>query len=71
LMFLGCAGLLLTLVIAAANVHLLFKFILAFVLVWGPILAALVWATRRALRSPSLKNQARKQRKARCPIRVL
>ena len=71
LMGLGVAGVLLTLIIAAAQVHLLFKFILAFVLVWGPIFAVLAWATRRALRNPALKNQARKQRKAKSPIRVL
>jgi len=70
-MGLGVAGVLLTLIIAAAQVHLLFKFILAFVLVWGPIFAVLAWATRRALRNPALKNQARKQRKAKSPIRVL
>jgi hypothetical protein len=52
LMFLGCVGVLLTLIIAAAQVHLLFKFILVFVLVWGPIFAVLAWATRRALRNP-------------------
>jgi len=70
LMFLGCAGVLLTLIIAAAQVHLLFKFVLAFALVWGPIFAILAWATRRALRNPALKNQARKERKAKSPIRV-
>ena len=70
-MVLACAGFLLTLIIAAAHVHLLFKVILAFVLVWGPIFAILAWATRRALRNPSLRNQARKERKAKSPIRVL
>lgn len=71
LMVLACAGFLFTIVIAAAQVHLLFKVILAFVLVWGPIFVVLAWATRRALRNPSLKNQARKERKAKSPIRVL
>ena len=70
LIFLACAGFLLTLIIAAAQVHLLLKFILAFVLVWSPIFAVLAWVTRRALRNPALKNQARKERKAKSPIRV-
>jgi hypothetical protein len=63
-MFLAFAGFLLTFVIAVAHVHLLFKFILAIVLMWGPIFAVLAWATRRALRNPFLKNQAPKERKA-------
>ena len=37
----------------------------------GPIFAVLAWATRRALRNPALKNQARKERNAKSPFRVL
>ena len=70
-MLLGCAGFLLTFIIAVAQVHQLFKFILALVLVWGPIFTVIAWATRRSLRNPALKNQARKERKAKSPIRVL
>ena len=70
-MFLWCAGFLLIFIRLAAHDHVLTSAILVFVLVWGPIFAVLAWLARRALRDPSLKNQARKERKAKSPISML
>jgi hypothetical protein len=56
----GLVGLALTYLIAAAKVHQLGIFVVACVLIWGPIFLFIAWATRRALRqrAPSvLKNQ--------------
>jgi hypothetical protein len=68
---LGCTGVLLAFIIAAAHGRVLLSAILAVVLVWGPIFAVLAWLARRALRDPSLRNQARKERKARSPLGML
>lgn len=39
------------LMIAVEESHQVFTFALVFILVWGPIFAAIAWATRRALRN--------------------
>ena len=55
-------GLALSFVIAAAQAQMLTTMVLLYVLVWGPIFGAIVWATRRALRNrppDSVKNQKR------------
>jgi hypothetical protein len=56
-MFVAVIALLLTLARVAAYDHVLPKAILVVALVWAPIFAALVWATRRALRSRSQTSQ--------------
>ena len=59
-MSLGFVGLVLTYLIAAAEVHQLGLFVVACLLVWGPIFLFIAWATRRALRDRGprpFKNQ--------------
>ena len=59
-MSVGLVGLALTYLIAAAQVHQLGIFVVACVLIWGPIFLFVAWATRRALRNRAprvFKNQ--------------
>jgi hypothetical protein len=50
-MFLSLVGLGLSFAIAAAKAHMLGTLVLGYVLIWGPIFAAIAWATHRALRN--------------------